>query len=103
MDIRKKTVRRIGSIIKSRPLAEAIYQSIDSSLRHRWVHLAGNPNVWDIFKRSLESAIRDIEEHPRGALFRRLIKFGPQVPTDPDLQTGDERTRLSYHECGSAC
>jgi hypothetical protein len=49
----------------------------------------------------LESAIRDIEEHPRGALFRRLIKYGPQAPTDPDVQIGDERRRLSYHECGA--
>jgi hypothetical protein len=101
MDIQKKTVRRIGSIIKSRPLAEAIYQSIDSSLKHSWVHLAGGPDVWKIFKRSLESAIRDIEEHPRGALFRRLIEYGAQAPTDPDVQNGDERRRLSYDECGS--
>lgn len=101
MDIRKKTLRRIGSIIKNRSLAEAIYQSIHSSLKQKWVHLVGERDVWEIFKRSLESAIRDIEEHPRGALFRRLIEYGAQAPTDPEVQSGEEGRRLSYDECGS--
>jgi hypothetical protein len=101
MSVRTTTVGRVGSIIKNRPLAEAICQSIDLALKHKWVHLGGPKDVWKIFKGSLESAIRDIEEHPRGALFRRLIEYGAQAPDDPEVQRGGERRRLSYDECGS--
>ncbi|HEV7377899.1 MAG TPA: hypothetical protein VGN95_24670 [Pyrinomonadaceae bacterium] len=101
IDIHRKTVKRIDSIVGNQPLSEAIYKSIASALGNTWVHVTGDKFVWDIFKRSLDAAIRDIEEHPRGLLFRRLIKYGPQSPNDPQSPAGDERTRLSYPECGS--
>lgn len=96
-----KIVKRISSIVANRPLSEAIYKSIDLALKYKWVHLAGGKAVWDIFKRALDAAIRDIEEHPRGVLFRRMIEYGPQFRDDPEVPAGEERTRLSHPECGS--
>lgn len=94
-------VKRISSIVANQPLSESIYKSIDSALGNTWVHVTGGKAVWNIFKRSLDAAIRDIEEHPRGKLFLRLIKYGLQSPDDPKSSDSDEKTRLSYPECGS--
>jgi hypothetical protein len=58
--------------------------------------------VWKVFQRSLDAAIRNIETHPRGKLFRRLIEFGPHLPDDPKALTSDEKTVLSDPECGEA-
>ncbi|MBF0558873.1 MAG: hypothetical protein HQL08_08845 [Nitrospirae bacterium] len=48
----------------------------------------------------MDSAIRDIEEHPKGKLFRRLIEYGPHDPNDPEAITSDGETTLSDRECG---
>lgn len=101
MAVQKNIVKRIGTVVANQPLSEAIYRSIDSAIQCRWVHVTGDNAVWNIFERALDAAIRDIEEHPRGELFRRLIKYGPQSPDDPVVPISEERTRLSYPECGS--
>lgn len=96
VNILKKIVRIIGN----RPLAEAIYRSVDLALKSSDIQLTDDKSVWDIFERSLNAAIRDIEEHPRGELFRRLIEYGP--PTDgTEVLESDNKTLLSDSECGS--
>lgn len=94
-------VEEITSILHNRPLASAIYRSVASGLGCPVVHLVPANTVWDVFRISLDAAIRDIEEHPRGKLFRRLIEYGPQYPGDGETAaSGDERT-LSDDECGA--
>ncbi|MCP4582841.1 MAG: hypothetical protein GY839_14620 [candidate division Zixibacteria bacterium] len=91
----------ISSIIGNQPLASAIHSSVTSALRCPFVHLVSGKTVRDIFKHSLDAAIRDIEKHPRGKLFRRLIEYGPRNPDDPETLDGDNETTLSDPECGS--
>ena len=52
-----------------------------------------------VFFKSLEAAIRDIETHPRGKLFRRLIEFGPPMDMETVLKS-DGETLLSDPEWG---
>ncbi len=92
---------KIASMIGNRVLASAIRRSVASSLGCPFVHLVDGKTVQDIFERSLDAAIRDIEEHPRGKLFRRLIEYGPHNPDEPKALTSDGETTLSDHECGS--
>jgi hypothetical protein len=101
MGLHEKTVKRISSIVANQPLSDAIYRSVESALKYEWVHLIGGDSVWDVFERSLKAAVRDIEVHERGKLFRRLIKYGPQSPDEPEAWVEEEGTRLSYPECGS--
>src|SRR5215213_5272137 len=100
MPINSTTVDRMARIFGNRKLAEAIYQSIDVALKSSYVQLAGGKSVWDIFERSLKAAIREIENHPRGELFRRLIEFGPHTD-GPEVVESDNKTLLSDPECGS--
>ncbi len=100
-DADEKTIRKIAQIVSNRPLSEAIYRSVNTGLRSRSAHIAGEKTVWDVFKHSLEEAIRDIKAHPRGKLFRRLIEYGVPYPDDPEVLISDERERLSDPECGS--
>ena len=92
-------IDRIEEIIHSRPLASAIYQSIEKGVVHKFVHLNGK-TVWKVFKGSLDSAISDIESHERGKLFLRLLEYGPPNPDDPEKLTSDGETVLSDPECG---
>jgi hypothetical protein len=94
-------VEEITSIIHNRPLASAIYRSVASALGRPFVHLVPGATVWDVFKMALDAAIRDIEEHPRGKLFRRLIEYGPQLPDDGEPLVSDGESILSDDECGS--
>ena len=71
-----------------------------SALRCPFVCIIGDNTVWGVFKQSLNSAIRDIEEHPRGKLFRRLIEYGPHNPDDPESLTSEGESTLSDPECG---
>jgi len=96
----KKTIDKIASIIHNQPLASAIYKSVSSALRCPFVYTIGDHTVWGVFKRSLDAAIRDIEEHPRGKLFRRLIEYGPHHPDDPESLSSDSESILSDPECG---
>ena len=92
---------KIPSITGNRLLASAIRKSVALALGCPFVHLVDGKSVQDVFKRSLDAAIRDIEEHPRGKLFRRLIEYGPRNPDEPEALTSDNETTLSDHECGS--
>ena len=97
-----RQVSRIRSVIGSLPLARAVHRSVSSALRRRFVHVAGGRTVWGVFSRSLDAAVRDIQAHPRGKLFRRLIEYGPHHPDDPEAPTSDGETVLSNPECGQA-
>jgi hypothetical protein len=96
----KKTIEKIDSIIHNQPLASAIHKSVASALSCPFIYIFDGNSVWDMFKRSLDAAIRDIEEHPRGKLFRRLIEYGPHHPDDPESLTSDSECTLSDPECG---
>ena len=96
----KNVVARIGSLIHNRPLASGICRSLDRALRCSFVRLAGTKTVWGVFNRSLDAAIRDIKEHPRGELFQRLVQYGPHHPDDPESLSSDGKTVLSDPECG---
>lgn len=92
---------KVASIIGNGPLALDIHRSVSSALICPFVCLVGGNTVWDVFEHSLNAAIRDIEEHPRGKLFRRLIEYGPLNPDDPETLISDNETTLSDPECGS--
>ncbi|MFH1738491.1 MAG: hypothetical protein ABIH23_05745 [bacterium] len=93
--------KRIEAIIGSHQLAVDIHKSISSALRCPFVRVSGGKTVWAVFKHSLNTAIRGIEKHPRGKLFRRLIEFGPHDPDDPETLDSDGETVLSDPECES--
>ncbi len=92
-------IESVASVIDNRLLAATICQSINIGLACPFVHLDGGNTVEDVFQTSLEAAIRSIENHPRGELFRRLIEFGPHNPDEAEASTSDG-TVLSDTECG---
>jgi hypothetical protein len=96
----EKTIDKIASIIHNRPLASSLHESISSALKCPFVHIAGNKTVWAVFKQSLDAAIRDIERHPRGELFRRLIEYGSHHPDYPESKESNGKSTLSNSECG---
>ena len=63
--------------------------SVFSALNNPLVCINGDKTIWAVFKRSLDDAIRDIEKHPQGKLFRRLIEYGPHNPDDSESFTSD--------------
>jgi hypothetical protein len=99
--MRRNTANEIASIFGNQPLASAIHRSISAGLRSSSIHLGHGNTVWQIFKQSLDAAIRDIDNHPRGKLFRRLIEYGPHNPDEPQSLTSDGETVLSDPECSS--
>ena len=98
---RQSAVAEIAAIIRSEAIASDVYRSVDTALKSRVAKVDGGRTVKDVFERSLDSAIRDIESHPRGKLFRRLIQYGPPDPDDPRATTSDGETTLSDPECVS--
>jgi hypothetical protein len=96
----EKIVEEIASVINNRPLAMSLYKSVASAQKCSFVHLVPGKTVWDIFKFSLGAAIRDIENHPRGKLFRRLIEYGPYLPDERQVLSDDGESTLSDRECG---
>jgi len=95
------TSTRIAAIISNPVLVCAIVRSISAAVSSTFVHLPSGTNVWDVFKWSLDAAIRDIQSHPRGRLFRRLIQFGPLNPDAPETAGSTGEGVLSDPECGS--
>ena len=65
-------IENLESIIGNRNLAEAFMRSISSAINCSYVHLIDKKTAEKVFKHSLEAAIRDINEHPRGRLLQRL-------------------------------
>ena len=98
---RQAAVAGIAAIIRSEAIASDVYRSVDTALKSRVAKVDGGRTVKDVFEQSLDSAIRDIESHPRGKLFRRLIQYGPPDPDDPRTTTSDGETTLSDPECVS--
>lgn len=92
---------KIAAIIKNPLLATSVYRSVSVAFTCPFVHLSGGKTVWEVFEQSLHAAIRDIEKHPRGKLFRRLIEYGPLMPEAPETQVSDGERFLSDPECGS--
>jgi hypothetical protein len=66
----------ISSILGSRALASSVEHSIKVGLRCPWTTLVARSSS-AVFDCSLKAAIRDIECHPHGQLFQRLILHGP--------------------------
>ena len=91
----------IATVTGNEPLSLAVSKSIEAALKVRFVHLGVCKTTKEVFNQSLNAAIRDIENHPRGRLFRRLIEYGPPDPDDPEILTSDGETALSDPECGS--
>lgn len=92
---------RIAVIVGDLALAEALLQSMTVAVRSPRVSLPVDGDAWALFEQSLDAAIRDIDRHPRGRLFRRLIEFGPRNPDEPESITSDGSTVLSDPECGA--
>ncbi len=90
----------IADVIRNQGLASAVAQSIRKALRSTAVHICGGTSVRSVFNWSLNAAIRDIAEHPRGQLIQRLIRYGTPDPDDPELRVSDGQTILSDAECG---
>ena len=95
----KRTIRQVDAIIHNGLMAEAICCSIESGVNNSHAHIKGN-TVWEVFKYSLNAAIRDIEDHPRGILFQRFLDYGPLSPDEPEKLISDGKTFLSDPECG---
>ncbi|MFC1493333.1 hypothetical protein ACFL6O_05175 [candidate division KSB1 bacterium] len=96
----KNDVEYIASIIHNYPLTKAICTSIRTALNSQAYYVNGS-TITDVFKASLDASIRDIENHQRGELFRRLIEYGPPHPDDPELLKSDGETILSDPELGA--
>jgi hypothetical protein len=98
----QSTIKYITSIISNYHLGTALHKSISLGLSNSHVKLLNKNSIKGIFNNSLYEAIRDIEEHPRGHLFKRLIEYGPLNPDEKDISKHNENTILSDKECISA-
>jgi len=96
---RDDAIDKMTDIIHDPHLARALHQSITTALHAPNVFVSGGRAVWDVFEHALKTAIRDIEQHPRGKLLRRLIEYGPFVADDTELPAADDESTLSDLEC----
>lgn len=87
-------------IFGNESLAIDVYNSIDIAVDTPFVELGTGKKVWNVFERSLNAAIRDIENHPRGILFRRLVEYGANKSDELDASQNNTETVLSDEECG---
>lgn len=94
-------MKKIAAIISNQALANDVAKSIRVGISNPCVHLPVGKGVWDVFCYSLTAAIRDIQSHPRGKLFQRLIHYGPPHPDDPKTLLSSGSGVLSDPECGS--
>ena len=98
----KETREYISSVISNPNIAESIYKTLNSAIKNQDIYFIHNSSVKDTFDLILENSIRDIENHPRGQLFQRLIEYGPLNPDEDDLSAYKQNTVLSDEECASA-
>jgi hypothetical protein len=91
----------IGLILGNRQLASDLRHSVARMLHVPSARVPGGPGVRRVFARSLQAAIRDVEAHPRGRLFRRLIEFGPRREGASEGAEDDDSGALSDAECGA--
>jgi len=101
LELKLSPKSEISYIIGNKPLAFAIHNSISTAIKSEKVHLSGGDNVRSVFHQSLDAAIRDIGNDPRGKLFLRLLRYGPPLNDEPPMETSDGKTVLSDTECGS--
>ncbi|OGU55083.1 MAG: hypothetical protein A2V66_13760 [Ignavibacteria bacterium RBG_13_36_8] len=98
----ERTIDYISSIIGNPYLASSIYQAIDSAIKNPNIIFIKKTPIGKIFQIVLENSIRDIQNHPRGVLFQRLIEYGSLNPSQDDLSAFASNTVLSDEECISA-
>ena len=98
----KETREYISSVISNPNIAESIYKTLNSAIKNQDIYFIHNSSVKDTFDLILENSIRDIENHPRGTIFQRLIEFGPLNPDETDLSKYPVETYLSDDECIAA-
>jgi len=91
-------IKRIFSIIGNNLIAEDIYSSVSKSHKPSDASHDEDKSVWSVFSKSLNSAIRDIEDHPNGKLFKRLIEFGPPDFGQPEILISDNWRVLKIHQ-----
>ncbi len=96
----RKIIKEIANITGNESLSFDIKKSVSYALKNDSIHLPYQRNLKSIFNGVLSSAIYNIEENPKGRLFRRLLEYGPHHPNEPDTQIGNGQTILSNHECG---
>ena len=89
----------ISKMIGNQLLASTIYHSVSTAVDSGFVHLKGGASASEVIDYSVNSAIRDIEKHPRSKLLRRLVEFGTQLPPRNPVPIGN-KTILSNAECG---
>jgi len=94
-----KATARIATIIKNPGLAAAIAATIKTAVADPDVRGLPGKTIWRVFRQSLDAAIRDIERHPRGKLFQRLIEYGPRRGEEDRVSESNGRTLLSDPEC----
>lgn len=70
-------MRALATILGNQPLRSAIARSIRTGLRSPSTILVPGHTSSAILERSLNSAVRDINNDPRGRLFQRLLLYGP--------------------------
>lgn len=97
----KYAIKRITPIVGNPNLANSLCESIDRALRFGNIHVKNGQDAWSVFEYSLNVAIRDIENDPRGRLLRRLLEYGPHHPDDPRAEFSDGKTILSDLECAT--
>jgi hypothetical protein len=102
LKINRSDLKYFTSLVQNRHLAKSLSESISIGLTHPKIRLLIQDSVKKIFDNSLNAAIRDIENHPHGQLFQRLIEYGPLNPDEDDLSAYKENTILSDEECASA-
>lgn len=90
----------LAEVVTNQGLATAVYHSIGTALQSNSVHVVADTSVSKVFNRSLRSAIRNIEEHPKGQLIQRFVQYGTVDPDDPIFLDSDGSTILSDPECG---
>lgn len=91
---------RIAEIVSNTSLASSIAGSIATALGHPSNSVRVGATPWEVFKHSLDAAIRNIETHRLGNLFRRLVEYGPQPFGEPEVLVSDQETVLSDPELG---
>lgn len=90
-------VKLSPAVLGSAPLAKAVREAIKNALKSNQVVLCGGKTVDTVFNYSLQAAIRDIREHPKGQLFLRFLEYGPPSP-DEDWAMTVKANRLSDDE-----
>lgn len=85
IELSQSAIKYISSVITNEHLAAALYKSISIDLTNSYVKLLNKKSVKDVFQDSLNFAIRDIKEHPRGHLFKILIEYCRLNPDENDL------------------